>query len=49
MLAICDGEQPIEWLAYDALAQAEHDPMACSSNCQRQRELADFHVELLRK
>lgn len=30
LLAICDGKQPIEWLAYDALAQAEHDPMACS-------------------
>ena len=30
LLAICDGQQPIEWLALDALAQAEHDPMACS-------------------
>lgn len=30
LLALCDGEQPIEWLALDALAQAEHDPMACS-------------------
>ena len=30
LLAICDGDQPIEWLALDALAQAEHDPMACS-------------------
>jgi histidinol dehydrogenase len=30
LLAICDGDQPIEWLAYDALAQAEHDPLACS-------------------
>jgi len=30
LLAICDGEQPLEWLALDALAQAEHDPMACS-------------------
>ena len=30
LLALCDGEQPIEWLAFDALAQAEHDPMACS-------------------
>ncbi len=30
LLAICDGEQPIEWLALDALAQAEHDPLACS-------------------
>ncbi|MBV1908928.1 MAG: histidinol dehydrogenase [Kangiellaceae bacterium] len=30
LLAICDGEQPIDWLALDALAQAEHDPMACS-------------------
>ncbi len=30
LLALCDGKQPIEWLALDALAQAEHDPMACS-------------------
>ncbi len=30
LLALCDGEQPIEWLALDALAQAEHDPIACS-------------------
>ena len=30
LLALCDGDQPIEWLAYDALAQAEHDPNACS-------------------
>jgi len=30
LLAICDANQPIEWLAYDALAQAEHDPLACS-------------------
>ena len=30
LLAICDGEQPIEWLALDTLAQAEHDPLACS-------------------
>jgi histidinol dehydrogenase/sulfopropanediol 3-dehydrogenase len=30
MLAICDNQQPIEWLALDALAQAEHDPLACS-------------------
>lgn len=30
LLAICDGKQPIEWLALDALAQAEHDPLACS-------------------
>ena len=30
LLAICDGEQPIEWIALDALAQAEHDPLACS-------------------
>ncbi|MFT6734482.1 MAG: histidinol dehydrogenase [Polaribacter sp.] len=30
LLALCDGEQPIEWLALDALAQAEHDPLACS-------------------
>jgi len=30
LLAICDNDQPIDWLAYDALAQAEHDPLACS-------------------
>lgn len=30
LLALCDGEQPIKWLALDALAQAEHDPIACS-------------------
>ncbi len=30
LLAICDAAQPVEWLAYDALAQAEHDPLACS-------------------
>ena len=30
LLALCDQNQPIEWLAFDALAQAEHDPMACS-------------------
>ena len=30
LLAICDNKQPVEWLAYDALAQAEHDPLACS-------------------
>ena len=30
LLAICDENQPIEWLALDALAQAEHDPLACS-------------------
>jgi len=30
LMAICDNQQPIEWLALDALAQAEHDPMACS-------------------
>lgn len=30
LLALCDGDQPIEWLAFDALAQAEHDPLACS-------------------
>ncbi len=30
LLALCDGQQPIEWLALDALAQAEHDPLACS-------------------
>lgn len=30
LLAICDGNQPVEWVALDALAQAEHDPQACS-------------------
>ncbi len=30
LLALCDGKQSVEWLAYDALAQAEHDPLACS-------------------
>ncbi len=30
LLAICDSNQPVDWLAYDALAQAEHDPLACS-------------------
>jgi len=30
LLAICDQDQPIAWLALDALAQAEHDPMAQS-------------------
>ncbi|PWK50718.1 histidinol dehydrogenase [Pleionea mediterranea] len=30
MLALCDSQQPIEWLALDALAQSEHDPMALS-------------------
>ncbi|WP_444996532.1 histidinol dehydrogenase [Aliikangiella sp. IMCC44359] len=30
LLALCDDKQPIEWLALDALAQAEHDPLACS-------------------
>ncbi len=30
LLAICDDEQPIDWIALDALAQAEHDPLACS-------------------
>ena len=30
LLAICDGNQPFEWIALDALAQAEHDPMAQS-------------------
>lgn len=30
MLALCDNQQPIEWLALDALAQSEHDPMALS-------------------
>ncbi len=30
MLALCDDKQPIEWLALDALAQSEHDPMALS-------------------
>jgi len=30
LLALCDGEQNIEFLALDALAQSEHDPLACS-------------------
>lgn len=30
LLAICDAQQPIEWIAYDALAQSEHDAVACS-------------------
>ncbi|WP_246128579.1 histidinol dehydrogenase [Pleionea sediminis] len=30
MLALCDNNQPIEWLALDALAQSEHDPVALS-------------------
>lgn len=30
LLAICDCNQPKEWIALDALAQAEHDPLACS-------------------
>ena len=30
LLALCDSNQPVDWLAYDALAQAEHDPNACS-------------------
>ena len=30
LLAICDNNQPIDWMALDALAQAEHDPDACS-------------------
>ena len=30
LLALCDSSQNIQWLAYDALAQAEHDPMAIS-------------------
>jgi histidinol dehydrogenase len=30
LLALCDSNQPVEWLAWDALAQAEHDPLACS-------------------
>ena len=30
LLAICDGSTNIEWLALDATAQAEHDPLACS-------------------
>lgn len=30
LLALCDSTQPIDWLALDALAQAEHDPLACS-------------------
>lgn len=38
LLALCDGEQPIDWLALDALAQAEHDPMACSLIVSDDRE-----------
>lgn len=30
LLALCDGEQNIEYIALDALAQSEHDPLACS-------------------
>ncbi len=30
LLALCDKHQPVNWLALDALAQAEHDPLACS-------------------
>ncbi|WMS87409.1 histidinol dehydrogenase [Pleionea litopenaei] len=30
LLALCDAKTPIEWLALDALAQSEHDPMALS-------------------
>jgi histidinol dehydrogenase len=30
LLALCDANQPVDWLAWDALAQAEHDPLACS-------------------
>jgi histidinol dehydrogenase/sulfopropanediol 3-dehydrogenase len=30
LMALCDNKQPIEWLALDALAQSEHDPMALS-------------------
>ena len=30
LLALCDGEQNVEYLALDALAQSEHDPLACS-------------------
>ena len=30
LLAICDNNTNIEWLTLDALAQAEHDPLACS-------------------
>jgi len=30
LLAICDGQTNIEWIALDASAQAEHDPLACS-------------------
>ena len=29
LVALCDGEQNIEYLALDALAQSEHDPLAC--------------------
>jgi histidinol dehydrogenase len=30
LLILADKQQKIDWLALDALAQAEHDPMACS-------------------
>ncbi|MGB0495409.1 MAG: histidinol dehydrogenase [Kangiellaceae bacterium] len=30
LVALCDERQPIIWIALDAMAQAEHDPMACS-------------------
>ncbi len=30
LLALCNDQQPVEWLCYDALAQSEHDPMAIS-------------------
>ena len=30
IVSLCDENQPVDWLALDALAQAEHDPMACS-------------------
>jgi histidinol dehydrogenase len=38
LMALCDGDQPVEWLAADALAQAEHDPNACSILASDNRE-----------
>ncbi|WP_196140034.1 histidinol dehydrogenase [Aliikangiella sp. G2MR2-5] len=44
LLALCDETQPIDWLALDALAQAEHDPMAVSIIAS---DNADWLVEVL--
>ncbi|MCP4414175.1 MAG: histidinol dehydrogenase [Gammaproteobacteria bacterium] len=48
LLAICDSNQPVDWLAYDALAQAEHDPLACSlviSDDQNWLEQLSTHLQ----